>query len=121
MKKATLKNSWASGRPAISGNTARMIGTAPRRPTQEINSFSRPWKARNGISPTSTDSGRATRIIHSARPIAGRAIGQRSCGVTSRPRTRNMPICASQAMPSSMCRMPWRLRIGLLPSTRPHR
>lgn len=78
MKKATLKNSWAFGRPAISGNTARMIGTAPRRPTQAMKAFSRSWKARNGISPISTDSGRATRIIHSARASAGRAIGHRS-------------------------------------------
>ena len=121
MKNARLKYSWALGRPAISGNTARMIGTAPRSPTQEMKAFSRPWKARNGSSPTSTDNGRANRIIHNARPRAGRAMGSRSWGVTSSPSTRNMPICASQAMPSSMCRMPWRLRTGRLPITRPHR
>src|SRR3990167_7374009 len=113
IKKATLKNSWAFGRPAISGNTARMIGTAPRRPTQAIKARSRSWKARNGSRPIKIDSGRANRIIHSARPRAGRAIGNSSWGVTSRPRTRNIPICASQARPSSICRMPWRERIGL--------
>ncbi|MCY1185441.1 hypothetical protein D9M73_262180 [compost metagenome] len=116
-----MKYSCALGRPAISGNTARMIGTAPRRPTQEIKAFSRPWKALNGSRLATTDKGRATRIIHRARPRAGRAMGSRSWGVTSRPSTRNMPICASQAMPSSMCRMPWRLRTGRLPMTRPHR
>ncbi|MNR50842.1 hypothetical protein D3C85_1704220 [compost metagenome] len=66
------------GRPAISGNTARMIGTAPRKPTQEMNAFSRPWNALNGSRPTITDSGRANRIIHSARASAGKAIGSRS-------------------------------------------
>ncbi|MNN32115.1 hypothetical protein D3C81_1458270 [compost metagenome] len=78
MKNARLKNSWASGSPAISGNTARMIGTAPRRPTQEIKAFSRPWKALNGSRLAATDSGRAKMIIHSARPSAGNAIGSRS-------------------------------------------
>ncbi|MNP41430.1 hypothetical protein D3C76_1351340 [compost metagenome] len=121
MKKATLKNSWALGSPAISGNTARMMGTAPRRPTQAMKAFSRSWKARKGNNPRKTDSGRARTIIHRARPRAGRMMGNSSWGVTSRPRTRNMPICASQVRPSSICRMPWRERIGRLPRNRPKR
>ena len=41
-------------------------------------------------------------------------------GVTSRPRTRNMPICAAPGHAVEPSMMPWRLRIGRLPS-RPHR
>ena len=38
---ATLNSVRASGTPAISGNTASTIGTAPRRPTQAMYSTSR--------------------------------------------------------------------------------
>ena len=120
-KKATLKNNRALSRPAIIGNTARIIGTAPRRPTQLINIRSRRLKPRNGSRPANTDSGRAIKIIHIDRMSAGIAIGHRSDGVTSRPSTRNMAICASHARPSKFCRIPWRLRIGRLPSRKPHR
>ncbi|MNE45547.1 hypothetical protein D3C80_1398330 [compost metagenome] len=119
IKKATLKNSWAFSSPAISGNTARITGTAPRRPIQEMNTRSRRLKPLNGSRPINTDSGRANRIIHSDSSRAGAAIGSRLLGVSSRPSTRNMPIWLSQASPSNMCKMPWRLRIGRLPKSRP--
>ena len=45
--KAMLNSSPACGVPAISGNSASTIGTAPRRPTQEMNQVSRAVK-RNG-------------------------------------------------------------------------
>ena len=41
MKKTRLKIVAALGIPASSGNVARMIGTAPRNPTQLMNAFSR--------------------------------------------------------------------------------
>ena len=40
--------------------------------------------------------GRAKKIIHADKISAGTAIGSRSDGVTSRPSTRNIPICASR-------------------------
>ncbi|CZU85764.1 Uncharacterised protein [Enterobacter hormaechei] len=104
-KKATLKNRRALSSPAIIGNTARIIGTAPRSPTQLINIRSRRLNPRNGSSPANTDSGRAKKIIQADKSSAGTAIGSRSDGVTSRPSTRNMAICASQARPSKFCKM----------------
>src|SRR5690606_40813421 len=85
IKKATLKNSWALGSPAIIGKTARIIGTAPRNPTQEINKRSRKLKLLKGSRPINTARGRANKIIHSARARAGRAIGNRLEGVSSNP------------------------------------
>lgn len=120
-KKATLKNRRALSVPAIIGNTARIMGTAPRRPTQLINTRSRRLKPRNGSRPANTDRGRAMNIIHIDSSSAGIAIGSRSEGVTSRPSTVNMAICASHAVPSKFCRMPCRLRIGRLPSRKPQR
>ncbi len=80
---------------------------------------SRRLKLLKGSRPMNTDSGRANKIIQADSSSAGTAIGSSSLGVSSRPSTRNMPIWLSQARPSNMCRMPWRLRMGLLPSIRP--
>ncbi|MNC47747.1 hypothetical protein D3C75_968280 [compost metagenome] len=106
-KNATLKNRLALGSPAIIGNTARITGTAPRNPTQEINMRSRRLKLRNGSRPINTEIGRANRIIHSESSRAGMAIGNRSCGLSNSPSTRNIPIWLSQARPSKVCTMPW--------------
>src|SRR5690554_1352997 len=92
IKKATLKNSWALGKPATNGNTAKITGTAPRKPIQEINARSRRLKPRNGNKPRNTESGRATKIIHNDNSKAGTAIGSNSCGVNNNPSTKNIPI-----------------------------
>ena len=42
--KAMLNNKLACGVPAINGNSANTMGTAPRSPTQEINQVSRAVK-----------------------------------------------------------------------------
>ncbi len=92
--------------PAIIGNTARIMGTAPRRPTQLINTRSRRLKPRNGSRPANTDRGRAMNIIHIDSSSAGIAIGSRSEGVTSRPSTgtwRSAPATPSRRS-SAGCR-----------------
>lgn len=55
-----------------------MIGTAPRNPTQLINTRSRRLKPRNGSNPANTERGRAKKIIHADKMSAGMAIGSRS-------------------------------------------
>src|SRR5690606_31013726 len=89
MKKATLKNSWAFSRPAISGNTARITGTAPRRPIQEMKVRSRRLKPLNGSRPRNTEIGRAKRIIHSESSRAG----TRSEEHTSELQSRENLVC----------------------------
>jgi hypothetical protein len=44
MKKTMLNIVSASGRPAKSGNVAKMMGTGPRSPTQQTIAFSRRLK-----------------------------------------------------------------------------
>src|SRR5690606_16847982 len=85
IKNATLKKSCALGNPAINGNTARITGTAPRKPTHEINERSRRLKPLNGKSPIKTDSGRANKIIHSDNSSAGTAMGKSALGVSNKP------------------------------------
>ncbi|CSB77397.1 Uncharacterised protein [Vibrio cholerae] len=82
-----------------------MIGTAPRSPTQETNHFSRAVKLLNGARPIHTAMGRAKRIIPTANAKPGSAISINSDGVTNKPSTKNMPICASHVMPSSTLRI----------------
>jgi glutamine---fructose-6-phosphate transaminase (isomerizing) len=86
----------ACGTPASSGNSASTMGTAPRRPTQEMNQVSRAVK-RNGHRHSHTASGRATNISTSATPRPAAASRPAVDGVTSSPSSRNMPACASQA------------------------
>src|SRR5690554_919472 len=81
IKKATLKNSWALSKPAINGKTARMTGTAPRNPTQEIKQRSRKLNPLKGNRPRKTDNGRANKIIQAERKSAGNAMGSSSLGV----------------------------------------
>ena len=73
MKNATLKYSRAFSTPYISGNRASTTGTAPRSPTQPMNTCSRQGK-RNGSRLSTTATGRATSIRNAAMPSAGSAI-----------------------------------------------
>ncbi len=72
------------------------MGTAPRSPTQEMNTIS-PAGKRSGARHNHTASGRATTISTSDTPSAGPSVGSSCEGVTSRPSSRNMPACDSQA------------------------
>ena len=94
--KATLNSRPAWGVPASSGNSASTMGTAPRRPTHEMNQVSFGVK-RNGSRHSHTATGRATKISASATPMLGSSVSRIVDGVTSRPSSRNMPACAIQA------------------------
>ena len=94
--KATLKKVCAPGTPAITGNTANTIGTAPRKPTQEMNLISCDSNL-NGLRHNHTATGRATIINTTATPKAGHKVASTSEGVTNRPSNKNMPACDNQA------------------------
>ncbi len=83
------------GKPTSSGMTARKMPTAPRNPTQEMNSFSRQEK-RNGARQQNTAAGRAKTISVSATASAGSACSASRSGHASRPSSTNITICASQ-------------------------
>ena len=92
--------------------------TAPRRPTHDMNSFSRLEK-RNGARQMNTASGRATSISASATASAASACSGSRSGQASRPSSRNMPICASQVAASRKTTTVLCARVGRLPTTRP--
>ena len=96
---ATLKSRSASGTPASSGKSASTMGTAPRSPVQPMKATSRRLN-RQGARHNHTATGRATRIRKNAIASAGSSTAWMREGVTRRPSSRNMPDCASQAMPS---------------------
>ena len=94
---------------------ASTMGTAPRSPAQLTSTRS---TSRNRIHPidTSTASGRATRTSTTATPNAAAASASRRLGNTSRPSSRNNPICAVDANPSRKVRTA-RRRDGALAAT----
>ena len=117
--KPTSKNSCACGKPTSSGIDARKMPTAPRRPTQEMNSFSRQEK-RNGARHRNTATGRANSISVArdrerrqrmlgqpvaARP-AGRAARTSRSGRARSPHRETPPRCCGRA--SAGCRPPGR-------------
>ena len=87
----------ACGMPASSGNSASTIGTAPRRPTQAMNPISRAREAKGRQAQPHRQ--RPGDEHQHQRHGQRRASSARSSvdGVTSRPSSRNMPACASQA------------------------
>ncbi len=99
-----LKIRRLSSTPFTMGMVARMMGTAPRSPAHDIRACCR-HGVRNGSREATTLSGRATMV--STRPMrsAGQTSSPRSCGVTSRPSSTNMPICAIQPSPSAKPRV----------------
>ena len=98
-KKTMLKKSWSCWTSSITGNVASTTGTAPRRPAQPRNAFSRHSKPLPIVA-TSVATGRATKTTTSASSVPLPAISPSSDGNTSRPSVRNMPSCATQASPS---------------------
>lgn len=85
--------------PAMTGNTASTMGTAPRKPTQEMKAISCLVK-RSGLRHSQTEIGRATSISTAATPKAGHKVRSASVGVTSNPSIRNIAAWESQAKPS---------------------
>ena len=104
----------------MTGNTASTIGTAPRRPTQEMKVISRPEKCR-GLRHSQTEIGRATNISTSETPSAGHSVRSNSEGVTSKPSNKNMPACDSHAYPSMADKDARTWRRARLPTTTPIR
>ncbi len=102
--------------PCTIGIVARMMGTAPRSPAQDISTCSRQG-TRNGVRHTTTPSGRATRVSASPMTSAGTKSSPSSCGVTSRPSRTNMPIWAIQPSPSAKPRVAGQCGSLALPST----
>ena len=106
--------------PTSSGIEARKMPTAPRRPTQEMNSFSREENA-NGARHRNTAAGRARNIRPAATISAGPALEGSRAGVTNRPSSTNITIWASQVTASrNTTNVPW-ARVRRLPTIRPAR
>ena len=64
--------------PLIQGYVAKMMGTAPRNPTQATNSFPLKLIFLNGNKRAKTDTGRETKIINRPIKIPTPAIGNNS-------------------------------------------
>ncbi len=90
--------------PFTMGIVARMMGTAPRSPAQDMRVCSCQG-TRNGVRLTTTLSGRATIVRTRPMMSAGQTSSPSSCGVTSRPSRTNMPIWAIQPSPSAKPRV----------------
>jgi hypothetical protein len=103
-RKVTSKIRWASARPAVIGNVASTMGTAPRRPAQETNACSRSGIP-NGVAHNRTEIGRATNVSATPTTRAGSSASPSRAGEASRPRTTNRPIWDSQARPSAKPRV----------------
>src|SRR5690606_23130844 len=97
--KNTASNSSSPlGWPQISGYVASTMGTAPLRPTQEMNASSRTLK-RNGSSSVVTATGRATKIRATAISRPGPATATSRLGNASSPSRTNLTNWANQAAP----------------------
>src|SRR5659263_77824 len=110
----TRSNTWsAPGIPAAIGMVARMIGTAPRRPAQEMNICSLTG-TRNHDRHAKTLSGLATNVRNRLATTASTT----TChvildGVAKRPSMTKSPIWETQPIPSANDRVAW--RCGSLP------
>src|SRR5690554_3107981 len=103
-KKTTLKMSSAPGRPNTNGKIAKIIGTEPRKPTQETSVISRrlkPKMAKNGA----TAKGRATNTKTLAISKPSSQTSSNESTFTNRPNITNMVIWLSQAKPS------WKIKV----------
>ena len=117
-KKTIARNSCARGTPAMTGNVAKTIGTAPRSPAHDIAACSARVK-RSGASSRCTATGRPSSSSAAVMTSPSTQTSPSAAGVTSSPSERNIASCATQARPSwnaVMERLPW---IGALPSSRP--
>src|SRR5690606_1686683 len=83
---------------------AKIIGTAPRKPTQEIKVLSFPPIFLNGNKHKNTLKGRVMKIILKLMINPGTIMGISSEGLMSSPRVRNISNWLIQAMPSKKFR-----------------
>ena len=119
MKNTMLNICSEPGIPSTIGYVAKIIGTAPFRPTQDVKILALNEIFLNGSRHSSTVSGLPTNIRN--RPISS-AIGATviiSLGFTSRPSVRNIPICMIQVIPSMKERISFLWFIGLFPMMKP--
>ena len=121
-KNTMLKKSCArpSGTFSITANVASTTGTAPRSPAHPSTMRSRALKSSNAVA-TATDSGRATNTRTSVSTVPSTHTSPSALGKTSRPRARNIAICATQASPSWKTVTVCFAGIRPDPSTRPAR
>ncbi len=96
-----------------------MIGTAPRSPTQEINSRELMFIFLKGRRQSRTLSGRARTIMKMPIKVAGMAMDNISWGFTSNPKLRNMMIWKSQVMPLIKVAISLRFTMRALPTIIP--
>ncbi len=115
-----LSTSRAPSIPATIGNVVSTMGTAPRRPAQEMNACSRQGIGK-GSRQSRTETGRATSSRTDPTTSAGMIAEGSSLGSTSRPSMTNRPIWASHPTPSAKERVAARCGSWELPSTRPDR
>ena len=111
-----LKIRRLASTPCTMGMVARMMGTAPRSPAQDIRACSCQG-TRNGDRQSTTLSGLATMVSTSPMTSAGTMSSPSSCGVTSRPSRTNMPIWAIQPSPSANPRVAGQCGSRALPIT----
>ena len=95
-----LNMSLAPGIPSAKGMIAKIIGTAPLKPTHDTYVLSLRVIFLNGKRHRNTVSGRAKNIIKKLIISPGTIIGISSCGFTSKPRVKNIINWKSHAKPS---------------------
>src|SRR5690554_1452456 len=99
-----LKISRACGTSATNGNIAKIIGTAPLKPTQDTKILSFLSIFLKGSRHKNTVSGRETNIIKKLMISPGIRISSNSEGFTSKPNVKNKINCDNQAKPSKKFR-----------------
>ena len=95
-KKTASKIKDAFGVPNIRGNVANVIGTAPLRPVQEMNTSSCQLKM-NGQARANTAIGRASKISTAAISNPCPLTSHNRLGKLNKPRTTNITICDNHA------------------------
>ncbi|OPZ94487.1 MAG: hypothetical protein BWY72_02332 [Bacteroidetes bacterium ADurb.Bin416] len=90
IKNTVLKINLALGTSAARVIIAKIMGTAPFRPTQDTNNLSLEGMRRKGARHRKTLKGRVTRISATLMSKPGTMIGINSLGLTSKPSVRNM-------------------------------
>ena len=85
---------------AISGYVAKMMGTAPRKPTHETYARAFVVIFRKGRRHKNTLIGRASIIMNIPIKILKVATGSNSAGFTKRPNVRNITIWNNHVIPS---------------------
>ena len=101
IKNTILNITSAPGTFATTGYVAKIIGTAPRNPTHEINQRDfKPTLPPNGNKLKNTLNGRPTTIINSAINNDTAAVPNISCGFTKSPKHKNITIWHNHDSPS---------------------